>query len=316
MTPRTSPQRVRVVVACTSRKTLPVPAGSRVGSLSGDLVSRASTWPKVRDGSSKAVAAVDLYAGEHWQVAASIPSRAPKGWDVHLWVASAGYGLVSADSFVHPYSATFGAGQADSVVRPSDNVPHSLGAQTWWHHLTKGRRSKEPRTLAALASEEPDAPILFVGSPAYLNAVALDLQQARVNLLSQDLLTIVCCGQEGDDANVLPGDARLSHLLGGSRVSLNARLGAYVVETARHHSFMFGRVSRIVGDVLEQQPALKTFHRKTLSDSEILRFIARQPSCDNRSHTALLRRLRDEGYACEQNRFRELFLASAPKDRS
>jgi hypothetical protein len=60
---------------------------------------------------------------------------------------------------------------------------------------------------------------------------------------------------------------------------------------------------------LKRLPAFSRPDRRPLSDDAVVAFIRRNTSAAS-SHTALLRSLRNSGLACEQSRFREIFLAT------
>src|SRR5262245_42960354 len=94
-------------------------------------------WRRLSTHSTETVPAVDLYGGDHWSVARSLPEvAAASGFDAYLWVASAGYGLVPADARLRPYSATFAAGHSDSVcLARTDGTTRSKFARDWWAHL-------------------------------------------------------------------------------------------------------------------------------------------------------------------------------------
>src|SRR5688500_6624517 len=79
---------LRVVVTCTDRKTVAPSPERQARSLSGSLEQRVATWVNAIPAPTvKSATAGDLYSGEHWRVASSIPRRAPKGWRVELWIA-------------------------------------------------------------------------------------------------------------------------------------------------------------------------------------------------------------------------------------
>src|SRR5258707_1212852 len=87
----------------------------------GTSWARATAWVErlASEVNTPAVRAVDLYAGEHWRVAASLPDLvidAATGTDARLWACSAGYGLIPAHAMVRPYAATLSPGHADSVT--------------------------------------------------------------------------------------------------------------------------------------------------------------------------------------------------------
>jgi hypothetical protein len=73
------PRTVHVIVTCTNRKTVPVPPQLRLDSVPGrGTAQRARQWAGRLAGPSSVplVAARDLYAGEHWMIARSLPGLA------------------------------------------------------------------------------------------------------------------------------------------------------------------------------------------------------------------------------------------------
>src|SRR6266545_805920 len=137
---------VHIVVTCANCKRYPVPAQLRLGDLQERRQGlRFAAWTRRLDAEKPSIPAIDLYGGEHWQVARGIPGVL--GDSARLWVCSAGYGLVSADSFLHPYAATFAAGAPDSVGETGTEV------RAWWRRLTDwpGPGIGQPRSFAELA---------------------------------------------------------------------------------------------------------------------------------------------------------------------
>jgi len=295
-----------VVVTCTDRKRLPVPASLRVRSLEpGGAAARCRSWvARLEASDAPLVRASDLYAGDHWSVAMALPASAT-GWAVELWVVSAGYGLVRPDAMVRPYAATFAPRHPDTVA-PLGGLP------AWWHELSGwvGPEAGSPRSLAALAAQKPEAPILLVTSLAYLRALAADLA-AAAEVMSPSLLTVVCAGAQGRSvarAHLVELDARLQSCLGGARQSLNVRAGRHLVTTAAEHGFVTEHMREVVAGLMRDVPAYQAYRRQPMSDEAVRTYI-RKARCTEPgvSCTRLLRRLRDSGCACEQQRFRQLF---------
>src|SRR4051794_14410967 len=114
---------------------MPVPAELRLRQVAGGSASvRADRWWRRLTGhGSETVPAVDLYGGDHWSIAKTLPDVArANGFEARLWVSSAGYGLVPADAKIRAYSATFATGQPDSVLASSaDSVIASDFARGW-----------------------------------------------------------------------------------------------------------------------------------------------------------------------------------------
>src|SRR5262245_42286208 len=116
MTPAST--HLHVVVACTDRKRRLAGAPLRLGDVRGPtLKERCHAWWGALSRAPASLPARDLYAGDHWAIARSLPSIAQsRGFIPSLWVASAGYGLVPADLLLAPYSATFAPDSPDSIV--------------------------------------------------------------------------------------------------------------------------------------------------------------------------------------------------------
>ena len=300
-----SPGTVHVIVTCTNRKSQPVPDRCHLRSVpAGDTDGRARDWIcRLSDTSySPLVAARDLYAGEHWVVACGLPDLAGGG-RIQLWACSAGYGLIPADALVHPYAATFTGGHPDTVPGGAD------GAGAWWRALSlwEGPSSGRPRSIRELAAKEPTASYLLALSASYLHACREDIVAASSLVRDPDRFVVVSAGARdpGRLAHVMvPADARLQALLGGTRQALNARIAAHLLSAG-----IIGRAdaARHLARLLAQQPSVPRYERKKLSDAEVLALIAdgltRSPGA---SASRLLRQFRDAGYACEQARFGRL----------
>jgi hypothetical protein len=304
---------VHVVVTCTQRKRRPIPAPLHLRHLPAvEPIGRCWMWRErlTARGAGEAVPAADLYGGEHWQVARSLPAEgARQAHSVAVWVCSAGYGLIPVDAPLRPYAATFTSAQPDSVLRPGAAFSDLA---LWWRELSgwDGPAPGRPRTIAALAASDPSAAVLVALSPPYLRACGRDLADATAT--AGDRLSVICAGgaPAGPLAAVaLPADARLQSALGGARGSLNVRIAAHLLAT---HAGPFTRpaLTATLSGLLERQPPVPRYDRTELDDSAVRRFIADALHGQNGSAPAaspLLRRLRDSGYACEQRRFASLY---------
>jgi hypothetical protein len=301
------PQTVHVIVTCTNRKTLPVAPILRLGNVRGrGTVSRAREWTARLAGmsSSPLIAAQDLYAGEHWTIARSLPGRARHA-RVKLWVCSAGYGLIPADALVHPYAATFSSG--------SDRVPGgAYGARQWWDALTgwEGPAPREPRSIRSLVAADRSASFLLALSASYLDACLDDLAAAAGEVADLDTFMVISAGTRlprSGGVVMVPADARLQELLGGTRQALNARLAAQLLSAGISSR---AEAANWTMRLLAEQPPITRYERKKLSDQEVTEMITRSlAQSPQRSASRLLREFRDAGYACEQQRFAGLYRA-------
>ncbi len=111
---------VNLVVSCSNRKRYGTAPGLAAHELVGsDVRVRLQTWKKrLKTVKAEKYPAEDLYKGEHWSVVRDIQSNAmSRGWNVRLWICSAGYGLIRPSTRIHSYQVTF-APSTIRVARP------------------------------------------------------------------------------------------------------------------------------------------------------------------------------------------------------
>jgi hypothetical protein len=299
-----------VIASCTQKKKGKIAAERHLRAVKGESQrERLSDWggrlPPVGDTKVR-----DLYVGDHWSVARGACERLrERDSSVELWASSAGYGLVHENELIAPYSATFSKGQPDSVRdEPGE----------WWRGLAKSvpLSSGRPRTIQQLAAQYPNAALVTVTSPAYLDAMGQDLLEAKARLRKPDSLLIISSGpgSAGELApNLITSTARLRAKLGGALPALHARLARYLLETLWPDRLSATQAQRTVEEFSSDCEPLVRHERQPLSDPEVVDFIRKALTKNPLGkQTRLLRELRDGGRACEQSRFRELFLSVAP----
>ncbi len=272
-------------------------------------------WRRLDTHDSATVPAVDLYGGDHWSVAKSLPAVAQaSGAVAHLWVASAGYGLVPADAQLRPYSATFATGHLDSVFLGNTRGDRSAFTRDWWARLSEmpSPRRGAPRTVTALVKGSPQACVMVVGSPDYMSAMAADLSSAVAAGAQPDRLIIV--SRPGDFArgvlapHLIPSDARLQRSVGGARTSLHIRVGRKILEELSEWEFSASVLREHYRRLLARSANAPTFDRTRLTDAQVEQFIrAERRHAPDISCARALRALRDRGQACEQSRFKNIF---------
>jgi hypothetical protein len=124
------------------------------------------------------------------------------GYDVRVWICSAGYGLVPLASRLAPYSATFGMGHPDSICGGKRAAAAREMIRIWWGLLGawEGPAPGSPRTIADLARTSPRCPLVVVASENYLDAVRTDLGEAVQHLVDAQQLSIISAGSrpQGD----------------------------------------------------------------------------------------------------------------------
>lgn len=299
--------RIQLIASCTGRKRAQVPSPLRVRSVR-EGKDRASAWLRQLDRhTAPTTLARDLYGGEHWQLVLGLESDLLKAdRDVQLWVASAGYGLVSADTPLKAYSATFASGEADGIPAES--------AVAWWGTLCLGH--PDAKSLDQIAMETDT--MIVVASAKYLRAMLPDLLRAREALADPERL-IVFSGslvQELAESQVLVDGRVQVALRHETHRTLRGTKQGLAARTARHllsqvwppsASALQNAYDRLVSDV----PPPKLPERERHSDDDVRVFIEGRLADDPEiGWTTLLRAWRASGRACEQKRFSGLYRAA------
>ena len=301
-------------MGCANRKRKPPARGLQLGAYPTGIEARSAQWLKrIGRPETDTVTAHDLYMGEHWSVVKGLHEAAGQGGcDIEIWVVSAGYGLVPAESLLEPYSATFSPGSRDSVVQGVLGEQRNEANRYWWEQLTRPRASRETetRSLTQLARKDPSVPIVVALSKTYAQAVREDLNAASLAMgNNKNLMLVTTGGPLTHLENIqLPCDARFVNSLGGTRTALNVRVVDLIVRNCRDHSFGLTAVRGFLRHSLDNSGSIPTYgHRKKKSDAVIRGLIRDRLRAHDYSRSSLLRLLRDEGFACEQRRFSTLF---------
>jgi hypothetical protein len=311
------PNKLHIIASCTLSKTIPPTESQRLGS------SAAKNWRPVakrwRDRafySNKLIPARRLYKGLHWQLVLRCEEAAiAAGLDTEVWIVSAGQGLIHADDMVSSYSATFTSQSPDSIHRLE--WPPQYGAnersRRWWDELTNSDQ-REHASLNKLPIG-PSELALFAIPKDYFCAMQHDLVRLHASGVG---LLVACAGLSRSpgliDASlkdvVLPVGEKSKQIepsLDVANTSLNAAFSRWLVAK---HAASLGETGLL--DLLRKQyDALPGVPKRTpvrLTDEQVLDYIGQhftpspQPSATN-----LLRKLRRDGWSCEQHRFHSLY---------
>jgi hypothetical protein len=309
---------LHIIASCSDRKRAPIPPGLHLRTVPAAAPeTRARLWWNcLWEHPHPLRPARELYAGDHWSVILELPILATQaGLQPHLWVASAGYGLIPADAAIRPYSATFARGHVDSVVARAEPRPMSELLQHWWRALARetGPASGKPRHIHQLAESTPQAHFLVVASPSYVAALEEDLALAARALRRPEHLLIISSPAplfKGVlSPHHVPSNAHLQERLGGARQSLHARVARDILQRVpQTGSLLDAPHAREYYERLIHRSAPPVRHERTpMTDDEVRQFIVRALRTEKRSCSATLRLLRDSGLACEQKRFGRLF---------
>jgi hypothetical protein len=314
-----------IVVTCTDRKAMAPLAHLRVRDLprQSDGLPDISEWlHQLSSGDTRLSPARLLYQGEAWSASLELEATARRirgSEHVRLWVVSAGYGLVSVDETLAPYSATFSAGSPDFVGGEVNGLEGADAAQRWWRKLAAQDEAGHPRSITALA-ERACGDVIVVLSEAYLRACQPDVVEAAA--ANERLIVISPAAHRSLRLThaAPPFDARLlttavdrecgvsRPIARGTRMSLNPRAARLLVEHFGSNPIDRKFAISYLQDLTAQQPSLRTFDGSPQDDASVKAFISSALTADvNTPKTRLLRAFRDAGNKCEQGRFGALY---------
>ncbi|MGF0177276.1 hypothetical protein ACQF36_44565 [Streptomyces sp. Marseille-Q5077] len=107
----------------------------------------------------------------------------------------------------------------------------------------------------------------------------------------------------------VPADAGLRRTLGGTLTSLNVRMAASWLQHCQDGQLASKATSDSWTKWAASESKPEQHNRKAMTDDDVIAFIRqRTASQPGVSRTRLLRQLRDEGQACEQSRFANLYI--------
>lgn len=299
-------------MSCTNRKRFPTAFGLSAHQLAGvDVIGRLRTWKgRLRATREEKYPAEHLYMGEHWSVVRSILSSAGlRGWEIRLWICSAGYGLIRSCTRINAYQVTFAPGAKDSVAGWGRGA-----SQMWWAGICSYPIPKDedaPRSFKQLALQYPRTPTVVALSADYLNAVEKDLLSMLNYSYFGRHLAIISCGTSRQHSiwhnNLLPCDGTMSASLGGTFTSLNARVARFLFDSPSISNPTVDYWTEVLSSL--EKGSIVRSSRSPQSDAEITSFIQdaleQYPTA---SKSKLLESFRATGRACEQKRFGYLFM--------
>ncbi len=306
------PRGLNLIVTCTDRKRERPNRSLEASQLpKGSTEDRSKEWiRRMRTFSGEGRPAIDLYTGSQWHVIRGIIDDAQRQTiRLRVWILSAGYGLIPTTARISPYSASFASGP-DRVVDPAES-------KAWWSSLAEweGPDPDGPRSLTELATRNRNDLMLVVASAPYIRAVLSDLR-AAAGILSPSRLAIISTGLRNSpslEGLVVPSDDRFLQKFGGTLHSLNAKLAGWALSCFDEWSDDISKLHSLFATSLEALEHRERPTRTPQTDHQVMTFIRGEFLTGKRSYSGMLKAFRTAGLACEQKRFKDLYLSIARK---
>lgn len=282
-----------IVVTCADRKSLPVSQALRFRDVPpGALAERVRDWSKRLHLAGERRPLRTLYQGEQWRESLRLADAARKvGFEPKIVVASAGLGLQPIEVAAPAYAATFSLGSPDAVARTVKE------ASDWWSRIASSSPSPD---LTAL-----DERVLLVLSRNYALPLAGDL--ARLGA-SRTQSVMVGGADDIPGLRRIPSDATLRRALGGTLSSINQRMARRLLELSGGPTdWLSSTHMQRWGAWVAEAQVREVFDRRRGDDVAVKAWIMATVAHQGMSATKALREYRDQGHACEQGRFSQLY---------
>jgi len=223
-----------------------------------------------------------------------------------LYIASAGLGLVKSEERVPSYDLSVSADTPSAVQRLIDD---DFSAKDWWATLA---RSPYATPINKLFDENADHLICIAVSNSYVPLISDEL--ARLDKTRRDRLRLFGAAdskyQPALRPLLMPYDRRLDTLVRGSKVDFAQRAAEHFIvamTTVKHFPNSVDEQRAWITATLDEVP-VKALEKRQVVDDEKIMGLARKLAAQGHSHTKALGILRKQGIACEQSRFRRLFI--------
>lgn len=263
-------------------------------------------WVTALARSSPAMRARDLYTGR----GVRRMQRLADSLGAHLFIASAGLGLVRGEDNVPGYDLSVSAGTASAVQR---RVLGSFSPKDWWTSL---QQSKYASPIGEVFARQANGLVLVAISNAYVPLLVHEL--IRLERAQRDRLRLFGAVDSKYPADLrhllMPYDARLDTLIRGSKVDFAQRAAEHFVTGMSTNASFPNGIDEQRSWVKANLDAVivRPVEKRQAADDARIRELARKLAEQGLSHTKALSVLRQQhGIACEQSRFRRLFLEAA-----
>ena len=251
---------MRVFVSCVSQKHGDIIADiSKVNTPNIDITF--SEWESKTQGG---IPSRDIYKGAQWELIKELDSKTP------TYVVSAGYGIITLDTPIVPYSITFSDAYVENkhLLIPKFDSTQKEANKYWFNKFGD---------FTEYWSD--DEVVIFTVNPDYLNVLDLP-KKDNIIILNEYKL------------------GRLAKWLGSGANNLSVKFTQYLVN---NHPNLSGNkeLTQIIEDLDKQHGEDLYKKRKKVDDEFILDFISKKGT---------LKQLRDNDYSCSKQRFDKLKL--------
>lgn len=291
---------IYLICNCTNNKTIKPSENLIIANCKFENIdSGILQWKKYKN--KKELKARELYQGHAWQETLKCKSVLNTKFPTNLLVASAGYGLISAEEKISSYQATFSRNSDNSIHKFKNNNLENPTVK-WWNEINEFN-------LNSLNSKG----FVFI-SVSYEYLIAMQRTIEELIIIFKNRLFIIVLSKKNIPTsykeNIIKFDTRFNTFQRGTINTIIQRFSNWLFGEIVNSNLQLNHqsIQNHINVFLSHYSEYVHPNSEKLNDSEISNFIKKQISKQNiSSKTAGLKDLRLKGYSCSQERYGKIY---------
>ena len=277
-----------LITTCANQKNLEIPQPLYFRNTPQGITP--NTWKKTIDSiESPKLKSIDLYKGALWKQVKHIYNS---NLISKLYIISAGYGILSPEDEIKPYSIGFRQDSFDAVQT------QGFTSKTWWDQLTPHK------PITQIIKQNPNKKIILYGSNAYMRAISNEVEP----LLGLPNLFIVSPDTNTKNFNpyLIKPPLKMRYIVGGNTVTVTMNCIKYMLENQKDIVWDVKNINNMFLNMCKDYPEPFFTDRKAKikkSDEFFLDFIPLLDGYSKEMKMAKIRKLiNNAGYAMGTSR--------------
>lgn len=295
---------INIISACTnSKKHIPIEA-LKIETFNPDmsLDNVIQIWNNtINKKAGPVFKAKELYKGGAWQASLDTNTTLSTKYKTDLYVASAGYGLIHAETEICSYDSTFSSSTINSITKFVKGSSKTANIK-WWNAIN-----------SFPISSFPEESYFFIVLPRNYLFATQDMIKNLIDKFNKNVFIFVANKHSVPscmEQNIIKFDSRFNNFKTGILSNMLQRAVLWISNEIVENNLSLSH-SELQNHIEQEMQKHKSFVmpiREKLTEKEIREKIKNMILNDHiPSATKGLKLFRSNGYACEQKRFGQLF---------
>jgi len=248
--------KINLITTCAGNKTFPISEDLKFKNLPYKNVYQ--EWINRLSQSNIHETAMKSYKGGYWNVIKDISSIVD-----NVYILSAGYGLITSDTYITPYSIGFKPDNEDYVGHKG------FKTNEWWNLINQNNK------INKLIKDNPDDKFILYVSFSYMKAIKDDI----LEVIDSPNLYIFSPDTKGKEfkSYILNTNLKMRHILGGNTMNITALTIKYFLKNINLIGWDKNNINQHFNNITKNLPDVfgdRFSHgRKKTTDEDIIKMI-------------------------------------------